>query len=113
VFAHSMHTSSEHCVGQERWPAQHSIAWHAHNHGRRQAVTHRTLPCRALLPCRQLINHYYFAPQTLCMQWQVVDEEATAKAQEEADKKAAEEGKEAEKVAPGEWSAVVSHLLLL
>ncbi|KAI7836999.1 hypothetical protein COHA_009181 [Chlorella ohadii] len=31
---------------------------------------------------------------------QVVDEEATAKAQEEADKKAAEEGKEAEKVAP-------------
>ena len=36
-----------------------------------------------------------------CLHLQVVDEEATAKAQEEADKKATEEGKEAEKVAPG------------
>lgn len=41
----------------------------------------------------------------VCASSQVVDEEATAKAQEEADKKAAEEGKEAEKVAPGKCAA--------
>ena len=46
----------------------------------------------------------YFAVVPRCIASQVVDEEATAKAQAEADAKAAEggeEGKAADKVAPG------------
>jgi HSP90 family molecular chaperone len=41
------------------------------------------------------------SPHPPHLPFQVVDEEATAKAQEEADKEAAEEGKESAPVAPG------------
>lgn len=58
---------------------------------------HLSLSCNLPQPSSPLL--------CVCVSSQVVDEEATAKAQEEADKKAAEEGKEAEKVAPGKCAA--------